>query len=193
MAEVVLFHHVQGLTPGVMRFADELREAGHRVTTPDLFEGRTFDSIEAGIEHAQAIGFDTIMERGRAAVEGLPNGVVYAGFSMGVLSAQRLTQTRPGARGGLFYFSFIPPSEFGPFPNEVPVQIHGMEGDPYFAGEGDLEAARAFESERADVELFVYPGDAHLFADDSVSDYDEEAARLLMRRTLEFLEKCGQP
>jgi dienelactone hydrolase len=49
MIEVVLFHHAQGLTPGVVAFADELRRAGHTVHTPDLFEGRTFGSIEAGM------------------------------------------------------------------------------------------------------------------------------------------------
>lgn len=191
MSDVVLFHHVQGLTPGVIRFADELREAGHEVTTPDLFEGRTFDTIDAGLAHAQEIGFDTVLERGRGAVAELPTDLVYAGFSMGVLSAQMLTQTRPGARGALLCFSFIPPGEFGSWPDDVPVQIHGMENDPYFAGEGDLEAARAFVPEHDNVELFVYPGDKHLFADMSVPDYDEEAARLLLERALDFLARVG--
>ena len=40
MAEVVLFHHLQGLTEGVRAFAGELRAGGHTVHTPDLFDGQ---------------------------------------------------------------------------------------------------------------------------------------------------------
>ena len=64
MAEVLLFHHAQGLTPGVRAFADELRAAGHTVHTPDLFDGRTFDSIDEGVAHAKEIGFENVLERG---------------------------------------------------------------------------------------------------------------------------------
>lgn len=190
MTEVVVFHHAQGLTPGVQRFAEQLREAGHRVTVPDLYEGRTFDSLEAGVAHAGATGFDTILERGRAAVEGLPSELVYAGFSLGVMPAQMLTQTRPGARGALFYYACLPPSEFEqPWPEGVPVQIHGMDRDTYFADEGDLDAARGLDEAVEGAELFLYPGDQHLFADSSLPAYDEAAASLLMERTLAFLSR----
>src|SRR5215475_3648326 len=144
MAEVVLFHHAQGLTPGLVVFADELRRAGHAVHTPDLFDGRTFATIEEGMAYAQQIGFpDKVIERGAQAVEGLPAGLVYAGFSLGVLPAQKLAQTRPGARGALLFYSCIPVSEFGSgWPGGVPAQVHGMDADPVFAGEGDIDAAR---------------------------------------------------
>jgi dienelactone hydrolase len=99
VADVVLFHHAQGLTDGVREFADRLRSAGHRVTVPDLFEGRTFATIEDGVGYAGETGFDTIIERGRLAAEHLPADLIYAGFSLGVLPAQMLAQTRPGARG----------------------------------------------------------------------------------------------
>ena len=122
MAEVALFHHALGLTPGVVAFADELRRAGHAVHTPDLFEGRTFGSIEAGMAHAEEIGFPgEVIERGTRAVEGLPAGLVYAGFSLGVLPAQKLAQTRPGARGALLFYSCVPVSVFGSWPDGVPV------------------------------------------------------------------------
>jgi dienelactone hydrolase len=190
MAEVVLFHHAQGLTPGVVAFAEELRGAGHTVHTPDLFDGRTFGSIEEGMKYAEEIGFpDGVIERGAAAVEGLPAGLVYAGFSLGVLPAQKLAQTRPGARGALLFYSCVPVSAFGPsWPAGVPVQVHGMDADPIFVGEGDIDAARELVDEAEDGELFLYPGDQHYFADSSLPSYDPEATALLTQRVLSFLD-----
>ena len=191
MADVVLFHHAQGLTPGVEAFANRLRGAGHTVTVPDLFEGATFGTVEEGVDHARRIGFDTVTERGRAAAEHLPEAVVYAGFSLGVMPAQLLAQTRPGARGCLLLHGCLPPSEFGtPWPAGVGAQIHGMTEDPYFAGE-DLDAARALVAEVDQAELFLYPGDQHLFADSNLASYVPEAAELLERRVLAFLAALG--
>ena len=188
MAEVVLFHHAQGLTPGVAAFADELRHAGHIVHTPDLFEGRTFDSIEQGMSFVKELGFGEVMARGERAVEGLPTELVYAGFSLGVVPAQKLAQTRPGARGALLFYSCVPVSEFGQaWPKGVPVQVHGMDADPIFVGEGDIDAARALVEEAEDGALFLYPGDQHYFADNSLPSYDAEATALLLQRVLEFL------
>jgi dienelactone hydrolase len=191
MADVILFHHAQGLTEGVRVFADELQTAGHRVTVPDLYDGQTFDSLEEGIGYARQVGFDTIAERGRQAVEGLPSDLVYAGFSLGVMSAQELAQTRSGAKGALLVASCFPVSEFGSWPDGVPVQIHGMDADPIFVDEGDLGAARELIEAVDGAELFLYPGDQHLFADRSLPDYDETAATLLTRRVLEFLARVG--
>ena len=188
MADVVLFHHALGLTPGIVGFADELRRAGHTVHTPDLFEGRTFDSIPAGVEHAEEIGFTEVLQRGARAVDELPAELVYAGFSLGVLPAQMLAQTRPGARGALLVYSCVPVSEFGDsWPAGVPVQVHGMDADPVFVGEGDLEAARALVAESPDAELFLDPGDQHYFADATLPSYDPAAAALLTERVLAFL------
>ncbi len=188
MAEIVLFHHVQGLTPGVTAFAEELRAAGHAVHTPDLFDGATFETIEQGMAHAEQEGMEALVDRGVAAVQDLPAELVYAGFSLGVLPAQKLTQTRPGARGGLFLHACLPTSVFGAWPAGVPAQIHGMDADPFFVGEGDVEAARALVDEADAAELFLYPGNGHLFADSSLPSYDPEAAALLTRRVLDFLD-----
>jgi len=189
MTEVVLFHHAQGLTPGVVAFADELRRAGHTVHTPDLFGGRTFGSIEEGMQYAEEIGFPgEVLARGVRAVEGRPAGLVYAGFSLGVLPAQMLAQTRPGARGALLFYSCVPVSEFGSaWPDGVPVQVHGMDADPIFVGEGDIDAARELVEQAKDAELFLYPGDQHYFADSSLPSYDADATALLIRRVLDFL------
>ncbi len=188
MAEVLLFHHAQGQTAGFLAFADELRRAGHGVHTPDLYDGRTFDSLEEGLTHVEEIGFETIVERGVRAAEELPAELVYAGFSLGVVPAQMLAQNRPGAKAALLLHSCLPTSAFGGgWPVGVPVQIHAMEKDPFFIEEGDIEAARALVAEAEQAELFLYPGDQHLFADSSLPSYDAEAAGLLNRRVLEFL------
>jgi dienelactone hydrolase len=190
MAEVALFHHAQGLTPGVVAFADELRRAGHTVQTPDLFEGHTFGTVEEGVAHAKKVGFGEVMERGVRAVEGLSVGLVYAGFSLGVLPAQRLSQTRTGAWGALLFHACLPVSEFGPsWPEGVLVQVHAMDADPFFVEDGDIDAARALVGEAEDAELFLYPGDRHLFADGSLPSYDAHASALLRQRVLAFLDQ----
>jgi len=188
MAEVLLFHHALGLTPGVLTFADRLRAAGHLVHTPDLFEGRTFPTLEQGVAYAGNVGFDKIIERGTRTADELPRKLVYAGFSLGVLPAQKLAQTRTGARGALFFYACVPPTEFGsPWPKEVPVQIHAMDADAIFTQEGDLEAAQMVVEAAGQGELFLYPGDKHYFADPNLPTYDEAAAILLTERVLGFL------
>ena len=188
MAEILLFHHALGQTPGFLAFADELRAAGHIVHAPDLYDGNTFTDLDEGVGYAREVGFGTIGERGRLAADGLPSELVYAGFSLGVLPAQLLAQTRPGARGALLFSAAFPASEFGgAWPSSVPLQIHLMEQDE-FALEGDLDAARELDDTVENAELFLYPGDGHLFADSSSPDYDEAAAALLTTRTLAFLE-----
>jgi dienelactone hydrolase len=188
MAELVLYHHVQGLTEGVQAFADTLREAGHTVHVPDLFDGRTFVTLEDGMAYAQQVGFGTLKDRGIAEAEVLGPALVYAGFSMGVMPAQQLAQTRAGARGALLFHACIPVSEFGDaWPAGVPVQVHGMDADALFADEGDLDAARDLVASTDNAELYLYPGREHLFADSSLPSYDEEAAALLTQRVLDFL------
>ncbi|MEX2534008.1 MAG: dienelactone hydrolase family protein [Trueperaceae bacterium] len=187
MAELVLFHHAQGLTTGVVAFADELRRAGHTVHTPDLVDGRTFGSIEEGMGYVKEVGFLEILDRGVRAAEGLPTDLVYAGFSLGVLPAQKLAQTRAGAKGALLFYSCVPTSEFGSWPQGVPAQVHGMDADPFFVDEGDIDAARALVEEADRAELFLYPGDQHLFADSSLPSYDADATALLTTRVLDFL------
>jgi dienelactone hydrolase len=196
MTEVVLFHHVQGLTDGVRAFAAELRAGGHIVHTPDLFDGARPATIDDGIALVQGIGDDALSERADRFVAGLPDGLVYAGFSFGAATAQRLAQGRPGARGALLYEGCMPISgewAFGPWPDGVPAQIHGMDKDPFFALEGDLDAARELVETAGSglAELFLYPGDRHLFADSSLPSYDAVATALVVRRSREFLDRVG--
>jgi dienelactone hydrolase len=170
----------------VRAFADDLRAAGHTVHVPDLYEGRTFATLNEGVGHAQEVGFGTVVERGRAAAEGLPDGLVYAGFSLGVMPAQLLAQTRAGAKGALFLSAALPVAEFGEWPPGVPVQIHLMEGDEW--AQEDLPAARELAETVEGAELFLYEGSSHLFADSSLADYDATAAALLRERVHAFLD-----
>jgi dienelactone hydrolase len=189
MAEILLFHHALGQTDGFLAFADIWREAGHTVHTPDLYAGRVFERLEDGVAYADATGFETLIERGVRAADGLSNALVYAGFSLGVLPAQKLAQTRPGARGALLFHACVPIATFSAaWPSEVPVQIHGMDTDPFFVGEGDIEAARDLIQAVPKASLYLYSGDQHLFADSGLASYDAAACKLLIQRTTEFMD-----
>lgn len=191
MTEIVLFHHVLGRTEGIVALGDDLAAAGHRVHVPDLFAGRRFTSIDDGVEYVESIGFSTILERGTAAVAPLPDALVYAGVSLGVVPAQALAMTRPGAQGAVLLEACLPLDEFGGhWPDDVPVQIHGLDGDPFFAGEGDLDHARALvASTPGAAELFEYPGEQHLFVDRSLPSYDADAAAQMLERVLALLTR----
>jgi dienelactone hydrolase len=196
MAEVVLFHHVQGLTDGVRAFAGRLRAGGHTVHTPDLFDGEMAASVDDGLAIVGRIGDEELAERADRALSGLPAGLVFAGFSFGAGTAQRLTQTRPGARGALLYEGCLPVTgewAVGPWPDGVPVQIHGMDKDPFFALEGDIDFAREIVATVGPGlgELFTYPGDVHLFTDGSLPSYDPGATALVVERSLTFLGRLG--
>ena len=190
MATVLLFHHAQGQTTGFLTFADELRNAGHEVHAPDLYDGHAFRDLDEGVAYAEQVGFPEIIRRGSAAAVELPADIVYAGFSLGVLPAQSLAQTRPGARGAIFFHGCVPTSEFGSsWPEGVPLQIHMMDSDAWT--EVDRHVAEALVEEIEGAELFLYPGSGHLFSDSSLDDYEEQAAGLLEERTLAFLRRVG--
>ncbi|CAN5368463.1 dienelactone hydrolase family protein [soil metagenome] len=194
MTEIVLFHHAQGLTSGVVALADRFRAAGHTVHLPDVYEGATFSDLDSGMANAKRIGFQRLLDEAAAAAADLPADVVYIGLSLGVLPAQQLAQQKAAARAAILLGSAVPATEFGEaWPASVPLQIHGMDADPIFVEEGDIDAARELvasaEGHSAGAELFLYPGDGHLFIDNSLSDYDEGAAELAIERMLGLLAR----
>ncbi len=194
MADVILFHHVLGLTDGVRAFADRLAAAGHTIHTPDLYGGKTALTLEDGFAIRRSIGESVIVDLADQAVAERTTELVFAGMSMGVMPAQRFAQTRPGARGALLYEACVPITgdwAFGPWPEGVPVQIHGMDDDEFFAHEGDLDAARELV-DTIGPELgavYTYPGSTHLFLDSSLPSYDPAATDLVVERSLEFLDR----
>lgn len=188
MAEILLFHHALGLTDAVRGLADALRSAGHVVHTPDLYDGLVFDDLEAGVANAEQIGFETIAERGSGAAEALPGDLIVIGISLGVLPAQKLAQTRPGVAGAVLIEACVPPDVFGrPWSDGLPVDVHGVEGDEFFAGDGDLEVARELVAGHDDRTLFLYPGDGHLLIEPERPGHDPAAAELLTERVLAFV------
>ena len=187
MTEVILFHHVQGRTPGVIAFADALRAAGHHVTVPDLFDGATFPTLEAGMAHVEEIGMQTVVERGVAAAEGAVGPAVYAGMSLGVMPAQELAQNRAGARGALLLHSGVPAEAFGGWPSGVALQVHVHADDPL----GDVEDCRELVAGVEGAELYRYPGSSHLFTDASLPDHDAEHTALVLERSLAFLARLA--
>jgi dienelactone hydrolase len=182
MAEVVLYHHSLGLTDGVLAFADALRAGGHTVYTPDLYDGRTFATIEEGMAHAEALGFpDEIVGRGKRAAESLPSAVHYVGFSLGCMPAQSLAQTRPGARGAVLVYGALPLGQWGDnwpaeWPDGVALQLHSTDGDE------DVPIMQELATTVPGAELFLYPGPGHLFA-----EHDDQQRVLLVSRVLRLL------
>ena len=191
MTEVLLLHHAHGRTDGVQALAEDLRGAGHVVHVPDLYDGQVFDALEDGLAYAREVGFGTLLERGVAAAEALPDDLVPIGLSLGVMPAQRLAQTLPGVRGAVLLHACVPVSEFGSsWPEGVPVQVHAMDGDELFVGE-DLDAARELVASAGDAELFLYAGEQHLFTDRSLPAHDAAAAALVLERVLSLLDRAG--
>jgi len=194
VADIILFHHVQGLTPGITAFADALSQDGHVVHTPDLFSGLVFDRMEDGFAYMRSLDAGQVREHVDVVVDALPENLVFAGMSWGVSHAQRLAQTRPGARGALLFDACFPVTgeySFGPWPDGLRAQIHGMDQDEFFALEGDLDAARELASIAGpdQVEVFTYSGDSHLFADNSLPSYDPVATEVALGRARHFLAR----
>ncbi len=193
MTEIMLFHHALGLTAGVSHLADRFRAAGHVVHTPDLYSGHVYDDLDEGLDHARSVGFGEVAARGvRAAADLGAADLVVVGLSLGAMPAQQLAQTDPSVRGAVLLHACLPREELGDgtWPAGVPLQVHGMDADPFFAGE-DLESARELTAAVEDAELFVYPGDKHLFTDDSLPAYDDAATALLTERVLSLLSRVG--
>lgn len=189
MTEIVLFHHAQGLTAGVQAFANELRSAGHRVAAPDLYDGVTFDSLEAGVAQAEQIGFEEVIARGVAGAGDLDPGTVVIGFSLGALPAQQLAQTRSEVVGAVLLHGAVPSANFGgPWPAAVALQVHLGAADPW----SELPEAEQLVAEAANGELFVYPGSGHLITDRSLGEYEPDSAELIGRRVHEFVERVSR-
>jgi dienelactone hydrolase len=193
VSKVVVLHSAQGLRPGVEGWAARLRESGHEVWAPDLFAGRVFDQLEAGIAHRDELGVPELMQRLEAELAELPADVVYAGFSMGAASAGYCAATRPGCRGAILVAGVTPLAEFGieRWPATVPAQVHFSVEDRRVERAAVESFEHALDASRARLEIHVYPGSEHLFADPDSPGYDPAEAELLLARVLEFLQRCA--
>lgn len=190
MANLVIFHSALGLRPALLRWADRLRDRGHQVHTPDLFDGEVFDELEQGVAKRDAIGIPELIYRAHAAVAELPEDLFYAGFSMGAASAQMLAGSRPGARGAILMHAALPlPAlQIASWPAAVPVQLHYAEEDPW-VDEATVEALQAALVDQ--LEIHRYPGANHLFADDDSPDFAAESASAMLERAEQFIGSAG--
>ena len=195
MAEIVLFHSVLGLRPGVIAAADGLRAAGHAVHTPDLFDGEVFDDLDAGLRKEEALGYQEISRRARDAMAGLPARLVFAGFSMGAVHAELLAAARPGSRGAVLMHGAVPVEDLREFlgverwPEGVPVQVHYAAEDPWVEAEEVAALGGAVKEAGAAFEEYAYPGSGHLFADPDLPEYDPASSEAMWRRVLAFLDR----
>lgn len=194
MSEIVLFHSVLGLRPGVQEAADRLRAAGHIVHTPDLFGGRVFDDMDEAVEFRDALGgIPELIRRSQMAVEGLPAALVFAGFSMGAAAAEYQTANRPGARAAILMHGALPVEAVGTgWPAKTPVTVHYAVADPWVDADAVDALAGSVREAGSMFEAYMYPGSGHLFADPDVPEYDEASADLLWQRVLDFLRQLDQ-
>ncbi|AHI01976.1 dienelactone hydrolase family protein [Kutzneria viridogrisea] len=195
MADIVLFHSILGLRPGVLAAADRFRTAGHTVHTPDLYEGAVFEDYRLAERKFEQLGVEGLLRRTEESVADLPEDLVYAGFSNGGASAAHLAATRPGALGALMLHSSLPLAmmRLPSWPASVPVQVHYGEGDPWRRQEWVDAMAADVRASGAGYEYFSYPVNGHLFTDPTLpEEYHEESAELLFQRALAFVGELGR-
>jgi dienelactone hydrolase len=188
VSTLVLFHSAYGRTPGMDAIAERFAMAGHTVHTPDVYEGKTFTDAEEGVGHSQEVGFSTLVDRAKAACADLGEEIVFGGFSLGAALAQQMGKNDPRARGVLLCHGggFPKPTRWQ---QQVPVQAHFAVDDGW-RSPGTIETLLESATRAgAQAEYFLYPGDAHLFADPTTSDYSEDNAELLFDRALTFLDR----
>jgi dienelactone hydrolase len=196
MAEVVLFHSVLGLSPGVISAAKRLRAAGHTLHTPDYFDGEVFDDLEEGMRKEDALGFQEIARRARESVARLPEGLVFCGFSLGAVHAEALAASRPGALGVVLMAGAVPVEAleeyFGidSWPEGVAVQIHYAADDPCVEAEEEVvPLGEAVRGAGAAFEAHSYPGSGHLFFEPGQPEYDRASSEEMWERVLVFLDR----
>ncbi|MDO5633915.1 MAG: dienelactone hydrolase family protein [Micrococcus sp.] len=191
MAQIILFHHARGLTEGVRRFAELIEAGGHTVHTPDLYDGRVFETVEEGVAFAKELGTSTITARGIETIMDYPQASVVAGISLGALPAHCAAQTIPAFRACLSISAALPLNAFAPlWPPHVALQVHLGERDPWAVDE-DLPLARSYAAtaEHPDrpADLFEYDTDAHLFMDNTDPGYSKALTDLCVSRIIELL------
>lgn len=185
MVQLAVFPHAMGVTAGMRAFVNALADDGHEVQLVDLYDGIVCDDLDAGIEHANEIGFSTVIDRGVAAIEPDATGVVVIGFSLGVLPAQKLAQTHPGVIGAVLCDAAVPADAFGGWRDGVRAAIHLCADDPLVAE--DLAAAAELAT-RDEIELTIHPGAGHVAIDASGPAYDPDLARHLRAEIRAFVE-----
>ncbi|WP_329322304.1 dienelactone hydrolase family protein [Streptomyces sp. NBC_01262] len=183
---IVLFHSAYGLRPAVHAAADRLRAAGHVVHVPDLYEGRTTETVEAGMAIKDEIGRDELLMRAVTVSGPLSDqGLVYAGFSLGGSIAQNLALADANARGLLLLHGTSDIAD--DVTTDIPVQLHVADPDPFESDDWLNAWYLRMRKAGADVEIHRYRGAGHLYTDPDLHDYDADAAERTWAIALDFL------
>jgi len=184
---IVLFHSAYGLRPAVHAAADRLRAAGHEVLVPDLYDGRTAETVEEGMAVQDGISTDELLKRAVAAVAPVADrGLVYAGFSLGGSIAQTLALADEKARGLLLLHGTSDIAEDAAT-DGLPVQLHVADPDPFETHDWLSAWYLRMRRAGADVEVYRYPGAGHLYTDPELADHDPEATAATWPVALAFL------
>ncbi|MFD3944573.1 dienelactone hydrolase family protein [Streptomyces sp. NPDC058579] len=190
--DIMLFHSTYGLRPAVEAAAERLRAAGHQVHVPDLFGGRTADTVEEGMALQKEIGKEELLKRAiLAAAPYSERALVYAGFSFGASVAQTLALGDDKARGLLMLHGTSDIAE-NASADDLPVQLHLADPDPFESHDWLTSWYLQMGRAGADVEVYRYPGAGHLFTDPDLPDWDEAAAEQTWTIALAFLESLQE-
>lgn len=182
----MLFHSVYGQQQAVVTAADRLRDAGHTVTAPDLYNGQVTEEVGEGFALCDRIGWPVILRRARLALAGMPAGTVLAGLSMGASVAVALLGERPEA-AGLLLLHNTGGGDMATVHPGLPVQLHIADPDTYQAAAEVAAWEQGMTDAGAALQVFRYPGAGHLFTDPSLADHDGQGAALAWQRSLTFL------
>ena len=186
--EVVVLHHLLGVTPGVRAFADRVRALGVGVRVPDLLDGVVHAGMSPAAAHLEALGMDVVVARAEAALADLAPGAVLVGLSLGAVPAQRTAQLRGDCAGVVLVGACLPPDAFGPvWPSGTPVRVHAAVDDPVFRDEGDRDAAEALVAAVPGARLRLHPGSGHLLTEEGSPDLDDAVVAAVLDDVAELL------
>jgi carboxymethylenebutenolidase len=181
---VIVLHEFFGLTPFFSRLADRLREERFTVLVPDLYEGALATTVDEASALARGLDADRALAVLGEAVQHMRMNwhprVGVVGFSLGASLAPSLAERTP-VDAVVTYYGW---SEVDPARWTTPALVHAAENDEW----EPWDDFRSWVSKVPDVELHLYRGTGHWFANEDVPDaFDRDASELAYERTLEFL------
>jgi dienelactone hydrolase len=185
MAQVVVFHSAYGLRQAEADTAACLRAAGHDVSTPDLYDGRTASTMDAALALMDAVGWEVICARARQALEVVPQTAVLAGFSMGAGVIGSVWDQRRAAAGVVLLHGIAPiPASARP---GLPVQVHLAGDDPFAPRQAVARWQAGATRAGLAAQVFTYPGAGHFYTDPCLADYHPASAGQTWQRVTAFL------
>src|SRR3954451_18327763 len=201
---VIVVQEWWGLNPQIKGVADRLAEEGFAALAPDLYHGELaeHDEMDKAGHLMSSLPEDRAARDMSGAVDYLAghdavagDGIGAVGFCMGGGLVLRLGTLRPDKVKAVVPFYGVAGFDDEGHPDwsklAASVQGHYAEEDGFFPADKALALANGLRGLGKDVELFVYPGTGHAFANETnaLGTYDAEAAQLAWERTVMFLRE----